>query len=81
MTHNFTPEDLLQYLYKELSPAENAAIEKAMAEDWTLREKFEVVKRAAKQLSQFNLSPRTETILSVLKYANKTLVTTDISTN
>jgi hypothetical protein len=81
MTHNFTPEDLLQYLYKELSPAENAAIEKAMAEDWTLREKFDVIKKAAQRLSQLNLSPRTETVLSVLKYANKTLATTDISTN
>lgn len=81
MTQKFTPEDLLQYLYKETTPAETEAIEKALAEDWTLREKFEVVKRAAKQLSQLNLSPRTEAVLSVLKYANKTLATTDISTN
>lgn len=81
MTHNFTPEDLLQYLYKELNPAEHAAIEKALAEDWTLREKFEVIKRASKQLSQLNQSPRAEIILSVLKYANKTLAATDISAN
>ncbi len=81
MTQKFTPEDLLQYLYKETTPAETEAIEKALAEDWTLREKFEVVKRAAKQLSQLNLSPRTEAVLSILKYANKTLATTDISTN
>ncbi|TWI83455.1 hypothetical protein IQ13_1567 [Lacibacter cauensis] len=81
MTQKFTPEDLLQYLYKETTPAETEAIEKALAEDWTLREKFEVVKRAAKQLSQLNISPRTEAVLSVLKYANKTLATTDISTN
>ncbi|MFY7840095.1 MAG: hypothetical protein ACOVP7_07445 [Lacibacter sp.] len=81
MTQKFTPEDLLQYLYKELSPAENAAIEAALAEDWTLREKFEVVKKAAQRLSQLHFAPRTETVLSVLKYANQSLVTTDISTN
>jgi hypothetical protein len=44
MTILFTPEDLLRYLYKETSPAMNAAIEAALDEDWTLREKLEVLK-------------------------------------
>jgi hypothetical protein len=73
MTHNFTPEDLLQYLYKETTPEENKAIENAMAEDWTLKEKFEVIKKAAQRLTKFTFSPRTETVLNVLKYANKEL--------
>lgn len=73
MTHNFTPEDLLQYLYKETTPEENIAIEKAMAEDWTLKEKFEVIKKAAQRLTKFTFSPRTESVLNVLKYANKEL--------
>ncbi|MBY0476321.1 MAG: hypothetical protein K2Q24_01640 [Chitinophagaceae bacterium] len=71
MSHNFTPEDLLQYLYKETTAEESAAIEKAMAEDWTLREKFEVIKKAAHRLTKFTFSPRTETVLNVLKYAHK----------
>ena len=71
MLHNFTPEDLLQYLYKETTPEESAAIEKAMALDWTLREKFEVIKKAAHRLTKFTFSPRTETVLNVLKYAHK----------
>jgi hypothetical protein len=75
MTHNFTPEDLLQYLYKETTPAENAAIEQAMAEDWTLREKFEVIKKAAQRLTKFSFAPRTEAVLNVLKHARKDLVT------
>ncbi len=73
MTHNFTPEDLLQYLYKETTPEENKAIEKAMAEDWTLKEKFEVIKKAAQRLTKFTFSPRTESVLNVLRYANKEL--------
>lgn len=71
MSHNFTPEDLLQYLYKETTAEESAAIEKAMAEDWTLREKFEVIKKASHRLTKFTFSPRTETVLNVLKYAHK----------
>ena len=79
MTHTFTPEDLLQYLYKETTAEQNDAIEQAMAEDWTLREKFEVIKKAAQRLTKFRFSPRTETVLNVLKYANKDLAATDLS--
>lgn len=74
MANNFTPEDLIQYLYKETTPEETAAIEKAMAEDWTLREKFEVIKKAAQRLTKFTISPRTESVLNVLKYAQKGIV-------
>ena len=45
MAQNFTPEDLVQYLYKETTHEQNIAIENAMAADWTLREKFEVIKK------------------------------------
>ncbi|MBX9785133.1 MAG: hypothetical protein K2X48_17740 [Chitinophagaceae bacterium] len=75
MAQIFTPEDLVQYLYKETSPEQNAAIEQAMEQDWTLREKFEVIKKAHARLEQFKISPRIETILSVLKYGNSNVVT------
>ena len=71
MAQNFTPEDLVQYLYKETSPEQNAAIEQALAENWTLREKFEVIKKAYARLDKFKLSPRVESVLNVLKYGNK----------
>ncbi|MFT3846532.1 MAG: hypothetical protein QM725_15850 [Lacibacter sp.] len=74
MANNFTPEDLIQYLYKETTPEETAAIEQAMAEDWTLREKFEVIKKATQRLTKFTLSPRTESVLNVLKYAQKGII-------
>jgi hypothetical protein len=74
MITKFTPEDLLQYLYKETTPEQSAAIEKAMEEDWTLREKFEVIKKASQRLQKFQFSPRVESVLNVLKYANKQTV-------
>ena len=40
---NFTPEDLLMYLYKEASTEQNQAIEEALKKDWTLREKLNVL--------------------------------------
>lgn len=68
---NFTPEDLLLYLYKETTPAQTAAIEKALAEDWTLREKFSVMKISMQRLDKIKESPRTEVVLNVLNYARE----------
>ncbi len=66
---NFTPEDLLLYLYKETSQQQNAEIEKALAKDWTLREKLSVLKASKQRLDKLTVSPRTEVVLNVLNYA------------
>ena len=69
--HNFTPEDLLQYLYKETSPAQTAAIKAALETDWSLREKFEVITSAQKRLEALKMSPSQQTIDNILSYAEK----------
>jgi len=67
--HNYTPEDLICYLYKETTTAENAAIEEALESDWTLREKLNVLKASFERLNTLVQAPRTEAVLNVLKYA------------
>ncbi len=69
--HNYSPEDLIQYLYNETTPETTAAIELALQQDWTLREKLSVLKLSAERLNSIKVAPRTEIILSVLKYAAK----------
>jgi hypothetical protein len=69
--NNYTPEDLILYLYKETSPETTATIEKTLAEDWTLREKLSVLKTSMERLDSITVSPRTEVVLKVLKYAYK----------
>ena len=69
--HNFTPEDLLQYLYNETSPEKTAAIKTALETDWSLREKFEVISTGSKRLEAIKLSPRKKTIDNILSYAEK----------
>ncbi len=68
---NFTPDDLLLYLYKETTPRQTAAIEKALAKDWTLREKHAVLKNSIQRLDKIKQSPRTEVVLNVLNYARE----------
>lgn len=70
---NFTPEDLLLYLYKETSPDETILIEEALNKDWTLREKLNVLKASMQRLDKIKVSPRTEVVLNVLNYAKKSV--------
>jgi len=69
--HNYSPEELIQYLYKETTPETAAAIEQALQQDWTLREKLAVLKTSMERLNSITQSPRTETVLAILKYASK----------
>ena len=70
----YTPEDLLQYLYKETSTQESIAIEKALVENWALKEKFDVLRSSIDSLDSVIESPRVEVILQVLNYARETMV-------
>ena len=71
--HNFTPEDLLQYLYNETSPAKTAEIKAALESDWSLREKFEVITSAQKRLEALKMSPSQQTINNIMAYAEKAI--------
>ncbi|MBE7171400.1 MAG: hypothetical protein INR73_12465 [Williamsia sp.] len=73
MTH-YTPEDLIRYLYKETSASENSAIKAALDQDWALKEKFKILESSLKILDKATESPRTEVILRILNYAQKTMV-------
>ena len=68
---NFTPEDLILYLYKETSDKKTATIEAALQNDWTLREKLHVLKASMQRLDKIVQAPRTEVVLNVLNHAKE----------
>ena len=70
---NFTPDDLVQYLYNETSQAKSEAIKKALENDWTLREMYDVIVSAQKRLEAFELSPRDEAVNKILRHAEKAI--------
>ena len=74
----FTPEDLILYVYQETSSSETTSIKDALANDWALQQKFNVIETSVNQLTTGLYSPRAETVLNVLNYARETMqVTTE----
>ena len=67
-------EDLLQYIYKETSPEKTAQITAALASDWSLREKMNILSAAHVELdTQKLLSPRKQTLENIFSYAEKSI--------
>ena len=67
--HNYSPEDLICYLYGETSLERTMEIETALTNDWTLREKLSVLKTSFERLNTLIAVPRTEVVLNILRYA------------
>jgi hypothetical protein len=72
----FTPEDLLRYLYKESSHELTSAIEKALKEDFTLREQMNELQSSVDQVNAEKklVAPRMEVVAKVLQYARETAI-------
>ena len=68
---NFTPEDLLLYLYKETPATQTKAIEAALENDWALNEKLAVLKDSMNRLDKLTIAPRSEVVLNVLNHARE----------
>jgi hypothetical protein len=69
----FTPEDLILFVYQETSPENTTAIQHALASDWALQEKFQVIQSSVEELNTELYSPREETISNILNYARETM--------
>jgi hypothetical protein len=69
---NYTTEELIQYAYGETSPEKTQAIEKALDNDWNLKEKLEALKESMQQLDTVITSPREESVMNILNYARRT---------
>lgn len=70
---NFTPEELIQYMYGETSQEQSQAIEIALQYDWTLQQKLAVLKESTQKLDAIKLQqPRRQSIAAIMKYARET---------
>ena len=70
--NNFTPEDMIRYLYNEMTTAEAQTLTRALEADWSLREKFEVLRQAMSNLDTLHFFFRSQAINAILQYAEAT---------
>ncbi len=71
--YNFTQNDLLLYFYNETTPEMTLAIENALKVDFQLEAELKQIRETYQQVAIELESPRTETILHVLRYARETM--------
>ena len=72
--HHISKENLVQYLYDELSETKSAAIQAALISDNVLRDEFELLKDSHKDLSaQKLMSPSKRSLDFIMNYAEKSV--------
>ena len=64
-----TNEDLLIYLYKESSPAQQEKIADAIENQWDLREECQMLESTIEELKSLQYSPSESTVNKILEYA------------
>jgi hypothetical protein len=70
----FTTEDLLLFLYDEMSAEQKKEMEAAIQTDWALSQKYQVLKEAHDRLKNKKLlSPRSKTIAAIMQYAEESI--------
>lgn len=75
--HTFTMGDLLQFLYNETSQEKTAAIKEALQQDWSLREKMNILTGTHAELNKVELlSPRQQSLDNIMSYAEKAVEAT-----
>lgn len=72
--NHFTTEDMIRFLYNEMSPEETRLVNEALASDWILKEKFEMLKASKNDLDKIHFAPRTSSINSIMQYAEQAAV-------
>ncbi len=74
MKHNFTHNNLLQFLYRETTASEAFAIRNAINSDWQLKEDYTELLEAKRELPKVTFSPSSSVIDNILRYSNATAV-------
>lgn len=75
MQQNFTSNQLIQYLYHETNVCDTLAIEELIDEDLNVRETYEALFDAYRQLPKVKFNPSDNAIRNILRYSEETALT------
>ncbi|HSR40314.1 MAG TPA: hypothetical protein VLL95_15495 [Phnomibacter sp.] len=71
--NNFTPEQLIAFHYNELPLAEQVQIADALASNWALQQKYEVITSATSRLDRAVQKAPAQAVANVVNYAKESL--------
>ena len=71
MEQNLTPDHLIQYLYKETSVTETLAIQEALMKNIVLREEYEELFSAYRELPKVTFRPSPAALRNILRYSER----------
>lgn len=71
MTKDFTPNNLIKYLYKETSATETIAISEELEGNWELREEFALLQKTLRGLPKARFNPSSNSMKEILGYSQK----------
>ena len=71
MTQNYTLNDLVRLVYREVSPTEAKELNEEMKYDYELSEEFKVLQMATRELPKVTFSPSTECLDGILEYSKR----------
>lgn len=66
---NITTEDMIRFLYNEMTQEESRHFLQAIESDWSLKESFEQLKQSRDSLNTPLVSPRKSTVNAIMQYA------------
>ena len=72
MKKNFTPNQLIQFLYRETSATDTLGIREELQSNLNLREEFDALNNAYQQLPKVTFSPKGSSIQNILRYSERT---------
>lgn len=71
--NNFTPEQLIAFHYNELPQAAQAEIAEALASNWALQQKYEVITAASARLDRALQKAPQQAVSNIMSYAHHAL--------
>jgi hypothetical protein len=69
MTHAYTDNQIIQFIYKECDLFQRLEMEFAMEDDSTLMETHDYFRNALNELPKVHFNPRKETVNRILQYS------------
>lgn len=74
MTRNCTQNDLVRFLYREMSVEEHLDLLEELQSDWEMKEEYNLLTQAKGQLTKVAFAPSPDSITKILRYSRKQVI-------